>query len=1069
MAAKYKTSTLRPTKGLDEEMDDLALKADHAEVMLNMQWRRDNGIERRPGFQPDAVSPSGELASDVPKSLKEVGDTLVCVGERRVYKFNDDDDSFEEVGPAPIGSIGTENFLSSKWSQGRHDVAYWTASSGTERFIYRAQVVHVYAEVVDDGSSTFEHRIYLRIDLWGESLSGDRYTAKIGDLILVDSEEGSPITGLEWPFAPKVVASNGKFIVVWAKDLLSTTVDIRASSYNLDGSQIVGPVTVTTDGRSNSQTMLDCPFDVVPIYTDQVAIGWVSAATQAISILVVDNDTIVAASGWVTPVVTDAGFSYEFVSLGIDVNDNTQLYRAGVRTFGVNTIVMPYRYTAQPASFATNTTGQFTVYSGGESVHAVGVSDLLGSDSVLPLAFYVETSVGVGSMSYVLWDLLAFSTPKVINTNNLWEVYNTYPTSGPSYRGNEFLFPAVAKGDVGWTVPGLWQTSVYDNMEPYINGAWDFGSSEPINNIVALGASPHRQGSLNKTKVTPDGYAWSSSIVNNYNEARDTFTRQATLCELDTSFRPDIVPLIKNCAMITGSIPVWFDGNTVMEAGVYASPQMSQGVSATNNSEAVSYVGVFSHTDNQGVLHRGVPGPAVDFASAAGAFSMYLDVNTHSATRSRIYDDFKRLNFDLYLSGTNSPRDSFLRKVNDPDNVHLNGEAAQQAFVYRDNDGTVDAIIYTASGADLEAEPLNACKYMAQVSDRLWAAGFPRPDRAQYSDQFTPAVATANQLVPEFNQQLAFQLPESGAITGLVEDGDRAIVFTEDRVYGFFGDGPNRAGADNDFSKSVTLSDDYGCINPRSIVNFQKGIFFISKTGLCVISKNAVAKLGNVVDSLEEFEILDSFNVPEDDHAVLVGAPTSAGTSIAANILVYDHNHDAWARWDIPTSAAFPNVVAACYRDGGIAMIDGSWNLFSQKTTFEDYNDAAVEGTWKTAWLKFGSDNAWGLWTTLAINMNEWETGVTLDVANEIRISGSSSQPTTAGSHSFSSADLDLVDQDTNPARVSVKVHNDNTRCSAFRASVTMGGTGNGVLSSLSFEYAGKLSNDPQDNTSRGG
>ena len=92
--------------------------------------------------------------------------------------------------------------------------------------------------------------------------------------------------------------------------------------------------------------------------------------------------------------------------------------------------------------------------------------------------------------------------------------------------------------------------------------------------------------------------------------------------------------------------------------------------------------------------------------------------------------------------------------------------------------------------------------------------------------------------MPNFNPGQTMTIDSVGEpLIGLGSQYDRIYVFSANKIYVLFGDGPSSVGAGSSFQLPMPrVSSPVGCIEPRSIVETPLGLFFQSSRGLELIN-----------------------------------------------------------------------------------------------------------------------------------------------------------------------------------------------------------------------------------------
>ena len=87
-------------------------------------------------------------------------------------------------------------------------------------------------------------------------------------------------------------------------------------------------------------------------------------------------------------------------------------------------------------------------------------------------------------------------------------------------------------------------------------------------------------------------------------------------------------------------------------------------------------------------------------------------------------------------------------------------------------------------------------------------------------------------------------------MTGLAAVGNSLAVFRERQIYVIAGAGPDNTGAGGTFQEPEVISDEIGCVEPRSIVRIPAGVMFQSAKGIYLLASNySLAYVGADVEA----------------------------------------------------------------------------------------------------------------------------------------------------------------------------------------------------------------------------
>lgn len=230
------------------------------------------------------------------------------------------------------------------------------------------------------------------------------------------------------------------------------------------------------------------------------------------------------------------------------------------------------------------------------------------------------------------------------------------------------------------------------------------------------------------------------------------------------------------------------------------------------------------------------------------------------------------------------------------------------------SDGTLvtGKLLYTTGGIVENIAP-PYCQYLAFVKNRLWAYEYGSVDTLWFTKEVREGY------FPQFSDLLKVQLPRSnGELMGVANLDDKIVVFKQNSVYVFIGDGPSETLV-GDFSQAASITQGIGCINSRSIVETPQGIFFQSQEGIYVVDKSlAVQFIGQPLYK-SEGTIIGSAYDPALNRVFFLST---------TDLWVYYMTTGTWHRWTVT------NPVDIDYLDGALYLMtttrilkltDGTW------------------------------------------------------------------------------------------------------------------------------------------------
>lgn len=200
--------------------------------------------------------------------------------------------------------------------------------------------------------------------------------------------------------------------------------------------------------------------------------------------------------------------------------------------------------------------------------------------------------------------------------------------------------------------------------------------------------------------------------------------------------------------------------------------------------------------------------------------------------------------------------------------------------------------------------------------------------------------------------------------TALASLDNKLIVFKERSIFVIFGDGPDNAGGGASFSRPEMISSEVGCVDPRSICNTSKGVFFKSKKGIYLLSRGLeVVELGAPVYGFKDQKITSAVMM-KDLQQVRFG-------TLNSDMLVYDYSYDQWSTFKNVESVAAVQVNSGYF----VAQSDG---FLIENNVYND-NGTFIQQRLTTGWLKVSGINGFQRAQRLKI-LGEYKSAHTMKV-----------------------------------------------------------------------------------------
>lgn len=324
--------------------------------------------------------------------------------------------------------------------------------------------------------------------------------------------------------------------------------------------------------------------------------------------------------------------------------------------------------------------------------------------------------------------------------------------------------------------------------------------------------------------------------------ARADGLRYAQGCVIDCAGR----------VFVAGGVPQWVDEQGAAEAGFVAAPSSMNANPNAGSGDltvggAYSWTAVFEAVDPRGNIERSAPAaPAsVTLSGGQNEAQILVSVSQFSARRA--------IRCKLYRTVADGSTFHLVSSVGADPAQNISGFLE---FIDDVGDEVIaqNETLYTNIGQELATSPFPACTFANVGGSRLWVGGGFRADTAQASKRFLPRIA------PEFADDDAFRVTLPEDITGMAWL-DAQVLFTQNGIWVVNGDGPDGAGVG--FFTVSQLPFAVGCIDWRSVVATELGIFFQSPRGLYLLPRGfgPPVAMDQVLDTLTTYPIITASRV----------------------------------------------------------------------------------------------------------------------------------------------------------------------------------------------------------------
>lgn len=294
----------------------------------------------------------------------------------------------------------------------------------------------------------------------------------------------------------------------------------------------------------------------------------------------------------------------------------------------------------------------------------------------------------------------------------------------------------------------------------------------------------------------------------------------------------------------------------------------------------------YEYTDNQGNLSRSAPsipvGALVSGGGGSGSVTLViptLRLTYKSSVRIVVYRWSTAQQSYYQITSITSPL------INNPavDDVTYTDIQADSSILGNN-------LIYTTGGVIENLAP-PAVATLVLFKNRQWVLDAENRNLWWYSKQIIEA--TPIEMSDLFTYYIA---PSSagfnaGEVTAGAAMDDKLISFRANSIFYTTGNGPDNAGANNDFSEPVFVTSAVGCTNQRSIVLTPNGLMFQSSQGIWLLGRDlGVSYIGAPVEAHNEFDVVAAVAVP---------GTTQVRFSLANGVkLMYDYYYGKWGTFN---------------------------------------------------------------------------------------------------------------------------------------------------------------------------
>jgi hypothetical protein len=425
---------------------------------------------------------------------------------------------------------------------------------------------------------------------------------------------------------------------------------------------------------------------------------------------------------------------------------------------------------------------------------------------------------------------------------------------------------------------------------------------------------------------------------------------------------------LANNLHLSGGFLQMYDGIGVVEHNFHLYPTINVGTWSGGNPNnhltegTYFYTACYEWVDNQGNIHQSAPasykkGVIPGTGVTTGSFPLSISYLQFTAKRSD-----RPVQLVIYRTLANGNIFYRVSSLTAPD---LNVIGGATALIVddglSDDDLKTRPQLYTqplpqSVFAEVENDPAPATSLIQLHRSRLFVIDSANRLQLWYSKFFGPStpVAFYNGFVKQVD-------PRGGDVTALATLDDKLLVFKQDHIFYLLGQGPTNTGQNDDFSDTILVTADAGCIEPRSVVQTPIGIMFQSRKGIYLIDRSlSVQYIGAPVEAYNQETITS---------ATLVAKTNQIRFTLqSGSVLVYDYFVEQWSVftnlyavdsvvWQADTMMLRDNgtvlrETAGVYNDAGSPIrlrLVTSWFSFGNLQGFQRVRRMMVLGNWKSA------------------------------------------------------------------------------------------------------------------------
>lgn len=406
-----------------------------------------------------------------------------------------------------------------------------------------------------------------------------------------------------------------------------------------------------------------------------------------------------------------------------------------------------------------------------------------------------------------------------------------------------------------------------------------------------------------------------------------------TILNLDISHHVPTSIESDGLVLFSGMLPTLYDGEEYCEQGFVCYPEDINAADAGGSGSNWSYVATFEKAYASGHVDRSVPTP--EAVTVSDTSSVDVSVRTCNPT---LKTGVKLVTWRTVSDGTVWYR--CYQEDNDTAAWYedFTDSLLSDASIARNEQ------LYTTGGV-LENDPPAPYGVAALHNNRVFTNAAEKPRSiALYTK------TRAELIAPEYSAFLRVGVPEEigGDIKALASLLDKLVILKQRAVLASEGSGLTDIGGGVNYTDPYLISPSVGCVNPRSVVRYPKGIMFEAADGLWTLTQ--AMQLEPTGDRVRyytgAYSVSQAISL-DDQHLVMIA--TSDGPA-----LIYDWLRDAWSIYENHSSAA------AAVLDGQMYRLDSSGYVWTEDGASYDDNGTFVSLLVETGWINLGTIGHYG-------------------------------------------------------------------------------------------------------------